>query len=116
MARSRVILVALLVAASGSCWFAPTAVADVLILRCEFQHYVCSPEIYTIDLEKHTGTWSCAGRPAEHMGYLGMQISREAIVVPGRSDIFFSVNRLTGDAIALGRFRGRCQKVESKQF
>lgn len=95
---------------------ATPALADVLVLRCEFQHYVCSPEIYTIDLEKHVGTWSCAGRPPEKMGYLGMQITKEAIVVPGRTDIFFSVNRLTGDAIALGRFRGKCLRVEGQQF
>jgi hypothetical protein len=94
--------------------FANVAVAEELYLRCEFQKFKCSPEIFRIDLQTGVVTVSCAGAPPFVAGNRA-KISNDTIMIPSSSGgVFFSVNRITGDAnIDDGTWRGICTKVGS---
>ena len=99
------------IAAAGL--FPNVAMAQQLYLRCEFANFRCSPEIVKIDLQTGVVTFSCAGG-APFTATHRAKISRETIIVPGRDGDFFSVNRVTGDAIIMQRWTGTCRKVEGR--
>jgi hypothetical protein len=89
------------------------AAAEELHLRCEFANYRCSPEIYRIDLNTGAVTNFACGSPPWVLPHRA-QISRDAIVVPGRDGTFLAISRVTGDATIMQRWRGTCKKVEGR--
>ena len=100
----------LLASASAIAISSAPAVAEVLYLKCQFADYRCSPQTFRINLK--TGVYGsyCPGRPF-HWAKYRARINNETIFLPSAdNDEYLSVNRLTGDAVILQRWKGVCRK------
>jgi len=86
------------------------AAAQVLYLKCQFADYKCNPQTFRIDLK--TGVYGsyCPGRPFHRAKYKA-RVNNETIFLPSAdNDEYLSVNRVTGDAVILQRWKGVCRK------
>jgi len=100
----------LLASASAVAISTVPAAAEVLYLKCQFADYSCSPQTFRINLK--TGVWGsyCPGRPFYRAKYRA-RINNETIFLPSAdNDEYLSVNRATGDAMILQKWKGVCRK------
>src|SRR5215467_2552678 len=100
----------LLASASAVAISTMPAAAEVLYLKCQFADYRCNPQTFRVNLK--TGVWGsyCAGRSFISAKYKA-RINNETIFLPSAdNDEYLSVNRVTGDAVILQRWKGVCRK------
>ena len=100
----------LLASASAVAISTMPAAAEMLYLKCQFADYRCSPQTFRINLK--TGDWGsyCPGRFFHRAKYKA-RINNETIFLPSADkDEYLSVNRVTGDAVILQRWKGVCRK------
>src|SRR5262249_32005177 len=100
----------LLASASAVAISTTPAAAEVLYLKCQFADYRCSPQTFRINLK--TGVWAtyCPRRPVQRTKYKA-RINNETIFLPSAdNDEYLSVNRATGDAVVLQKWKGVCRK------
>ena len=100
----------LLASASAVAISITPAAAQVLYLKCEFADYRCNPQTFRINLK--TGVYGsyCPGT-SYHTAKYKARINNETIFLPtADNDEYVSVNRATGDAVMLQRWKGVCRK------
>ena len=86
------------------------AAAEMLYLKCQFADYRCNPQTFRINLK--TGVYGsyCPGT-SYHRAKYRARINNETIFLPtADNDEYLSVNRATGDAVILQRWKGVCRK------
>jgi hypothetical protein len=97
---------------SATALFANAAMAQEIYLRCDFPNFRLSPVVFRFDLENRRA-WSATSLSVTGYSPYRLFVSREAFSLPasdGTTYVF--INRITGDATLMEKWRGMCQKID----